>query len=204
MNRAIRVFAASILMALLVSPVWAEAPAPSLTPQLFKVTLGPGVKHAVSGRLLVFAIPASVAKAHANGKPVGKVDTSPFDPTQTAVAAMEVSHLASGGSVVVDADTMAYPQAFSALKPGDYDVQAVLDVNHNYNYSGRGQGDVIGKVVTVHLGGADAKCRSCRWTRPWVHACSRGRCLHACPKPSASSTSRSWMPRTHTPAKSIS
>src|SRR6185312_9557340 len=34
-------------------------------------------------------------------------------------------------------------------RPGDYDVQAVLDVDHDYNYSGRGAGDLVSDVTAV-------------------------------------------------------
>jgi dipeptidyl aminopeptidase/acylaminoacyl peptidase len=37
------------------------------------------------------------------------------------------------------------------LPAGDYFVQAVLDVNHDYNYRGRSPGDLLSKVVQVHL-----------------------------------------------------
>ena len=51
----------------------------------------------------------------------------------------------------LDADDTAFPQAFSTLPAGDYLVQAVLDVNHDYNYRGRSGGDLLSKVVRVHL-----------------------------------------------------
>jgi hypothetical protein len=60
-------------------------------------------------------------------------------------------HLVPGAAVVIDADTLAFPKAYSQLPAGDYDVQAVLDVNHDYNYGGRGGGDLVSEVVQVHL-----------------------------------------------------
>jgi S-formylglutathione hydrolase FrmB len=126
------------------------APAPSF----FHVQLGSAVAQPESGRLLLFAIAAkdaeAAAKEHGDGK-VEEVDTSPFFPTQTAVAAREVDRLAPGQAVDVDADEIAFPQAWSRLPAGDYYVQAVLDVHHDYNYHGRDGGDVLSKVVKLHL-----------------------------------------------------
>ncbi len=61
--------------------------------------------------------------------------------------------LSNGQVATVDADTDAVPGAWSKLPPGRYHLQAVLDVDGNYNYAGRGAGDVISKVVDVTLPG---------------------------------------------------
>ncbi|WP_240922105.1 alpha/beta hydrolase-fold protein [Oleiagrimonas sp. C23AA] len=106
----------------------------------------------LAGRLLVFAIPKAEAEKAAKGKPVTKVDANEFDPSQVAVAAREVSRLVPGQGVDIDTDRLAFPEIFSKLKPGQYDVQAVLDVNHNYNYAGRSGGDYVSQVATVTLG----------------------------------------------------
>jgi hypothetical protein len=65
------------------------------------------------------------------------------------VAAKEVSDLAPGASVDVDTDDVAFPSGFSSLKPGDYQAQAVLDVNHTYAYDGRNPGDLVSDVVSL-------------------------------------------------------
>lgn len=106
----------------------------------------------VSGRLLLFAISASEAEAEAKNGKVEAVDTSAFKPTQVSVAAREVTHLAMGQSVFVDTDAIAFPAGFSQLAGGDYYVQAVLDVNHDYNYGGRGPGDLISEPMRVTFG----------------------------------------------------
>ena len=117
-----------------------------------QVRLDPGASsQPVSGRLLVFAIPAAEAVAEAKNGKVEKVDTSAFKPTQVNVAAREVVRLAPGASIVVDTDDLAFPAGFSQLPDGDYYLQAVLDVNHNYNYGGRGPGDVISEPVLAKL-----------------------------------------------------
>lgn len=105
----------------------------------------------VSGRLLLFAIAAKDAKDAAKDGEVTDVDTSPFKPTQVSVAAMEVTHLAAGGSISVDTDAVAFPAGYSQLPDGEYIVQAVLDVNHDYNYGGRGAGDLVSAPVTARI-----------------------------------------------------
>ncbi|HOU66841.1 MAG TPA: enterochelin esterase, partial [Thermomonas sp.] len=97
-----------------------------------------------AGRLLVFAMPAGMAEAAAKGGKVEEVDASAMAPEAVAIAAMEVPSLAAGASVVLDADAIAFPQPFSRLPKGDYYLQAVLDANHDYNYGGRGEGDLVG------------------------------------------------------------
>ncbi|HEX5354104.1 MAG TPA: alpha/beta hydrolase-fold protein [Rhodanobacteraceae bacterium] len=142
------------LLLLLVAPLALAAPPAKLVPhRLFRVTLDGASSQPVSGRLLLFAIPAKDAEAHAKGGKVTKVDTSEFRPTQTAVASMNVTGLAPGASVLIDADALAFPEGFSKLSAGHYDMQAVLDVNHSYNYGGRGAGDLVSDVINVAFDG---------------------------------------------------
>jgi S-formylglutathione hydrolase FrmB len=107
-----------------------------------------------SGRLLVFAMPAAQAEAAAKDGKVDAVNASAMAPEAVAIAAMEVPHLASGASVVLDADAIAFPQPFSRLPKGDYYLQAVLDANHDYNYGGRGPGDIVSEPTRIRLGNA--------------------------------------------------
>jgi hypothetical protein len=65
------------------------------------------------------------------------------------VAAKEVSGLAPGASVDVDTDNLAFPAGFSSLKPGDYQAQALLDVDHTYAYNGKSAGDLESEVVSL-------------------------------------------------------
>ena len=106
----------------------------------FRVTVGPKFTTPVSGRMLIFLTAGTGAK---------DVDENPFAPTAVYVAAKEVSDIAAGASVDVDTDDVAFPAEFSSLKPGDYQAQAVLDVNHSYNYSGRNAGDLTSDVVSL-------------------------------------------------------
>ncbi len=125
--------------------------------QFFHVQLGAASAQPTSGRLLLFAIDAKTAEAEARQESGGKtstveeVDANPFRATQTTVAAREVSQWAPGQGVDIDTDQLAFPGGYSQLPPGDYLVQAVLDVDHSYNYTGRGTGDLVSDVVKVHL-----------------------------------------------------
>ncbi|MEO8748609.1 MAG: alpha/beta hydrolase-fold protein [Rhodanobacter sp.] len=118
--------------------------------QFFQVHLGPASTSPESGRLLLFAISAQDAVRGKDGA-VDSVDANPFGGTESAVAAREVSYLAPAQNVDMDADQLAYPKPYSQLKPGDYYVQAVLDVGHTYAYSGRGAGDLVSDVLKMHL-----------------------------------------------------
>jgi S-formylglutathione hydrolase FrmB len=94
----------------------------------------------VSGRLLVFLKQGTHDK---------EVDITEFHPQETWVTAMEVHDLAPGAAIDLDADAWAFPQPFSQLAPGDYEAQAVLDVDHTYNYKGRTQQDWISAVTPL-------------------------------------------------------
>lgn len=120
----------------------------------FRVELGEASAQPVSGRLLLFAVPLDAAQAGEDGR-IEEVDSNLFEPTRVSVAAQEVAHLAPGASVAVDTDAMAFPAGFSQLPPGEYAVQAVLDVDRDYNYGGRGAGDLVSDVATVRLGGGE-------------------------------------------------
>jgi hypothetical protein len=108
--------------------------------QFFRVTLGPSFTAPVSGRLFVFLSAGYGAKM---------VDQDLLHPTAGYVAAKEVSRWNPGAAVEIDADDVAFPAGFSSLKPGDYQAQAVLDVAHTYNYSGRGPGDLVSDVTPL-------------------------------------------------------
>ena len=153
-------------MALLSGVAQSQA-APPATHRFFHVQLDNAASaKATSGRLLLFALDAKAAEAQAaeaqakeesDGKStaVDEVDANPFAATPTTVAAREISDWTPGQSVDIDADQLAFPTGYSQLPPGDYYVQAVLDVDHTYNYSGRGVGDLVSDVVKVHLPIAD-------------------------------------------------
>jgi S-formylglutathione hydrolase FrmB len=128
-----------------------HADAAPIAHRIIRVTLDGAVDHPTSGRLLIFATLASSAKQAAKDGKVTDVDTNPFMPSAVSVAAREVTYIAPGASVDIDADGIAYPAAFSSLPAGDYVFQAVLDVDHSYNYTGRHGGDLISDVVPVKI-----------------------------------------------------
>ena len=118
-----------------------------------EVRLDPAaMQSTASGRLLVFAMPAAKAEAAAKDGKVEALNASAMAPEAVTVAAMEVPLLASGASVMLDADAIAFPHPFSLLPKGDYYLQAVLDTNHDYNYGGRGAGDIVSEPTRVRLG----------------------------------------------------
>ncbi len=106
----------------------------------FRVQAPSSINAPISGRILIFL------KA---GSGDGEVNISEFHPSDTWVAAKEVRNLAPGASVEVDADDIAYPKPFSSLATGIYETQAVLDVNHNYNYRERAPDDWVSPVVML-------------------------------------------------------
>ncbi|MEP6733286.1 MAG: enterochelin esterase, partial [bacterium] len=123
-------------------------PAPR-APVLFHVSLGQASATSVSGRLLVFAKPLGPG----DKRPVSRVDMDQIDTHAASIAARDVARLEPGATVDLDADVTAFPTPFSQLKPGRYAVQAVLDRDHSYNYTGRGPGDLVSAVVEMDLPG---------------------------------------------------
>lgn len=112
----------------------------------FTVTLSPTLMETASGRLLIFAEPATPDNATKDSVDVGGPDRS-----AVWVAARDVPGLSRAGAAVIDTDVTAFPRSFAALPPGPYRVQAVLDRDGSYNYTGRGPGDLVSKVMTVRL-----------------------------------------------------
>ncbi|HEY0785597.1 MAG TPA: alpha/beta hydrolase-fold protein [Acidobacteriaceae bacterium] len=134
---------AAILLLSLTSPAPRSAqaqPGPAHTPVLFRVQAGTALAAPVSGRLLLFLKQGSGDKS---------VDTDEFQFEDAFVAAREVHNLAPGQSVELNADEAAFPRAFSTLKPADYEIQAVLDVDHTYNYRGREGADWQSDVLPL-------------------------------------------------------
>jgi S-formylglutathione hydrolase FrmB len=117
-------------------------------PVAIPVTAAPSLQAPLSGRLILFA-----HRVEPGAAPESAIDVSPFAPTETAVAARELESLAPGQVATVDAETGTFPAPFSALPPGTYRFQALLDRNHDYNYGGRGEGDVVSAVVEARLPG---------------------------------------------------
>lgn len=145
-----KIMKALFVLLLTSSAIAAQAPP---VPVVFHVSLGQASATSVSGRLLVFAKPLGPA----DKRPVAAVNMDQIDTHATAIAAQEVAHLDPGATVELDADVTAFPTPFSQLKPGRYAVQAVLDRDHSYNYTGRGPGDLVSGVVEMDLPGDTAQ-----------------------------------------------
>jgi S-formylglutathione hydrolase FrmB len=145
-----KIMKALFVLLLTSSAIAAQAPP---VPVVFHVSLGQASATSVSGRLLVFAKPLGPA----DKRPVAAVNMDQIDTHATAIAAQEVAYLDPGATVELDADVTAFPTPFSQLKPGRYAVQAVLDRDHSYNYTGRGPGDLVSGVVEMDLPGDTAQ-----------------------------------------------
>ncbi len=115
------------------------AQAPS-HPVVFHVRVATPLPAPLSGRLLIF---------FKQGKGDKEVDAEEFHPEAVSVTAREVRDLAPGSTVDIDADELAFPGSFSKLPAGDYEVQAALDGEHTYNYSGRAPTDWISPVTEI-------------------------------------------------------
>lgn len=138
-------FAAATSAAFLLA---AAAPMPAQDPVAVPVTVTKELGDHQSGRLIVFA-----KKVEPGAKPETEIDTNPFAPTAVSLAAREVPDLSAGNVVLVDGSE-SFPAPLSAMPPGTYRLQAVLDRNHDYNYANRGPGDLVSDVIEVTLPGA--------------------------------------------------
>ena len=123
----------------------AQTQTESASPQhaFFHVSLASSFSAPVSGRLLLFVAPTS-----GDGS---SVDMNMMAPISVTIAAKELRNLAPGEQVDLDADDLVFPGPLSQAAPGHYRVQAVLDVQHSYNYNGRAPGDLISAPLAVDL-----------------------------------------------------
>jgi enterochelin esterase-like enzyme len=108
----------------------------------FKVSINPALSsEPVSGRLLIFMTNQT--------KPVEMIEPNFLDPRSVFLTGLEVRNLEPGKSVEVDPDVLAFPAPFSTAPAGDYQLMALLDVNHSYTYNGAGAGDLYSEVKTL-------------------------------------------------------
>ena len=109
----------------------------------FKVELASALSSKpVSGRLLIFMTKSS--------ETMEVVQPSFFELDKVWVAAREIRNLAPGETIEINADTLAYPAPFSTAPAGDYQIMALLDVDHSFPYSEMGPGDLRSIVVSAH------------------------------------------------------
>ncbi len=110
---------------------------------LFRIKASSALPGPVSGRLLLFM---------KQGSGDASVDSQEFHPEATWIAAQEVHDLKPGDSIEIDADTVAYPKPFREAPSGTWEAQAVLDLDHSYNYGGREPGDWESGVTPLTAG----------------------------------------------------
>ena len=137
-----------LLAALCAAP--STAFAQSAPHPVFRVTLAAdtSLTHGapVSGRLIVLM----TQKRPANpAQPLGLG----LDVEETWVAAREVVGLAPGESVEIDADSLAAPHRFSQMPAGKRWVMALLDVDHNANWTFSSAGDLLSAVDSIDATG---------------------------------------------------
>jgi S-formylglutathione hydrolase FrmB len=123
----------------------AQAQAPYQLP--VDIVAGKAAADAGSGRLLLLFEKVDPAAA----KAPEAVDADPFGKLDKAVAAREVAGLTGGAHIALYPGDAAYPVPLDRLPAGDYWVQAVLDRDHSYSYSGRGAGDVVSQVARISM-----------------------------------------------------
>lgn len=115
------------------------------TPELrFAVALSPALADDASGRLLLFAEPATSENATSSAVDLERGHS-------VSVAAHDVTGFGPSRSVTMDTQLQAYPASFATMAPGNYRMQAVLDRNGDYNFAGRGPGDLESRVITIRL-----------------------------------------------------
>src|SRR5260370_157020 len=95
----------------------------------------------VSGRLLIFMT--------AQTKPLEVIEPDFLNPRSVWLAGVEVHNLTAGQTVEIDPDALAFPAPFSTAPAGDYQIMALLDLNHSYTYDGMGAGDLYSAVTSA-------------------------------------------------------
>src|SRR5260370_24054887 len=135
------------LFSIALSAGWSQT-APS---GLFTVKISPSLPGPVSGRLMIFM---------KQGQGYNEVDLEQYSPTgfhpeSTWLAAMEIRDVQPGESVELNANDEAFPHAFSQAPAGQWEAQAVLDVDHTYNPSGRLATDWQSGVVSLSAGATE-------------------------------------------------
>ena len=111
-------------------------------PFRFSVRIGSGIKGPVSGRLLVFFGPLQAASD----------EMAPgfgADAEKTWIAAREVSNASPEKPIDLDPVELVYPAPFATRPRGNYQVMALLDVNHDYAYAGSSPGDLRSAVISL-------------------------------------------------------
>jgi hypothetical protein len=65
------------------------------------------------------------------------------------IAAREVSNATSSTTIDLNPDDLVFPAPFSSRPRGNYQVMALLDLNHDYAYAGSSPGDIRSPVISL-------------------------------------------------------
>lgn len=106
-------------------------------------TLPPSIAADATGRLLVFLEPSTAANAQTDMVDVGADDVF--------VAGQDVVGFGEAHATIADLQVATASKPIATMPPGSYRMQVVLDRNGDYNYAGRGPGDLFSRVTTVAL-----------------------------------------------------
>jgi hypothetical protein len=108
----------------------------------FRITLAKeAAAGPVSGRMLVFMEEGPEKRE--------RIEPGWFD--RSWMAAQEYANIAPGETVDFDPDIAAWPRPFSQAAAGKYQVMAVLDRDHDYNYRSIDDDDIYSAVVMAEL-----------------------------------------------------
>src|SRR5436305_8255583 len=108
----------------------------------FKVGVGSTLSsEPVSGRLLIFMT--------SQEKPLEMIEPDFLNPRAVFLTGVEIHNLEQGKPIEVDPDALAFPAPFSSAPAGNYQLMALLDVDHSYTYDGTGAGDLYSEVKAV-------------------------------------------------------
>ena len=112
-------------------------------PLRFRVRLAPELGiGAQSGRLIVFLSSDKELQQELKREPGASLHSM-------WMAAEEIRGWRPGEVFNFDPDRLAWPTALSQAPPADYQVMAVLDVNHHYAFNGLNPGDLRSEVQQV-------------------------------------------------------
>ena len=143
LRRSVVAASCAICLALGCSALLVSAQSAPAAHVFFRVKAASSVGQALSGRLLIFM------KAGSGDKEISMSEFHAPGTAETFVCAREIRDLAPGASVEVDADSIVFPRPFSEAGSGSVEAQAVLDVDHTYNYKERTPEDWVSPVVTI-------------------------------------------------------
>jgi hypothetical protein len=109
----------------------------------FKVGINAALASApVSGRLLIFMTNQA--------KPLEMIEPDFLNPRSVYLTGLEIRNLEPGKPIEVDPDVLSFPAPFSTAPAGDYQLMALLDLDHSYTYDGTGAGDLYSAILTIH------------------------------------------------------